>query len=208
MARPSGFVPTSDSAERRRCCGRDAPAMHGGFPVASNANNLNNFLLTVPAGSDASRPRLRPRRSCSRTLFIRVPALDAVGSGFEDHRLLHPAPVQVGADRPLEVVHEPVNVRVRRGPVESSLRVLDVAVERRDRPGAYIARMAPVLVTRPSTEPRPASSRSVLAHLGPCLQAPTTCPKRRLMNRANGGEFREPVASTGRYQARGDHASG
>src|SRR5437773_2129039 len=77
----------------------------------------------------------------------------------EDHPLVHAASVQVRADRPLEVVDERVYLLVRLGPVELALRVLDVAVERRDRrvdqlghhpslhaAGAYVARTAPVFV--------------------------------------------------------------
>ena len=49
------------------------------------------------------------------------------------HHLVHPAPVEVGADRPLEVVDEAVHLLVRRGPVEVAVVVRDVAVERRER---------------------------------------------------------------------------
>jgi hypothetical protein len=73
----------------------------------------------------------------------------------------NPAPVQVRANRPLEVVDERVHFLVRRRPIEPALRVLDVAVERRDhrvdqlghgtrpvtRPVQYVPRTAPVLVT-------------------------------------------------------------
>ena len=51
----------------------------------------------------------------------------------ESHHLVHPAPVEVGADRPLEVVDEGMHLLVRRSPVEVAVLVRDVAVERRDR---------------------------------------------------------------------------
>src|SRR5215210_3678336 len=50
-----------------------------------------------------------------------------------EHHLIHPAPVEVGADRPLEVVDEGVHLLVRRSPVEVAVLVRYVAVERRDR---------------------------------------------------------------------------
>ena len=60
-----------------------------------------------------------------------------VGEGVRglpvDHHLVHPAPVEVGADRPLEVVDEGVHLLVRLSPVEVAVLVRDVAVERRDR---------------------------------------------------------------------------
>jgi hypothetical protein len=50
-----------------------------------------------------------------------------------DHHLVYPAPVEVGADRPLEVVDEGVDLLVRLSPVEVAFLVRHVAVERRDR---------------------------------------------------------------------------
>src|SRR5262249_44081567 len=49
------------------------------------------------------------------------------------HRLVHPAPVEVGACGTHEVVDELVHLLVRRRPVEPALPVLDIAVERGDR---------------------------------------------------------------------------
>ncbi len=48
-------------------------------------------------------------------------------------RLVHPAAQQVGAHRPLEVVDEPVHLRIRGRPPELPVGVGDVAVERGDR---------------------------------------------------------------------------
>jgi len=50
-----------------------------------------------------------------------------------DHRLVHPAPVEVGANRPLEVIDEGMHLLVRRSPVEVAVLVRYVAVERDDR---------------------------------------------------------------------------
>src|SRR4029450_12708412 len=50
-----------------------------------------------------------------------------------DHRLVHPPPEKVGAGRPHEVVYEGVHLLVRLGPIEGTVRVLDVAAHRRDR---------------------------------------------------------------------------
>src|SRR5438132_465534 len=50
-----------------------------------------------------------------------------------DHHLVHPAPVEIGANRSLEVVDEGVQLLVRCGPVEVAVHVRYVAVERRDR---------------------------------------------------------------------------
>lgn len=51
-----------------------------------------------------------------------------VGYGFPiRHRLVHPAPVEVGADRTFEVVDEAVDLLVGCGPVEITVLVGDVA---------------------------------------------------------------------------------
>jgi hypothetical protein len=50
-----------------------------------------------------------------------------------DRHLVHPAPVEVGADRPLEVVDEAVHFLVRRSPVEITVLIRCVAVERGSR---------------------------------------------------------------------------
>ena len=68
----------------------------------------------------------------------RSPACGAAGRrgravSQPDHHLVHPAPVEVGADRPLEVVDEGVHLGVRLGPVEAAVLVGDVPVERGDR---------------------------------------------------------------------------
>src|SRR5512139_1853925 len=56
------------------------------------------------------------------------------GVGFPvGHRLVHSAPVEVSADRLLEVVDEPVNLLVRLSPVEVAVLVLDVTIEGGDR---------------------------------------------------------------------------
>ena len=49
-----------------------------------------------------------------------------------EHHLEHPPPVEVGADRPLEVVDERVHLLVRHAPVELALLICDIAVERCD----------------------------------------------------------------------------
>src|SRR6266508_4087468 len=49
------------------------------------------------------------------------------------HHLIHPAAVEVGADRTLEFVDEGVYLLVRLGPVEVAGLIGNVAVERRDR---------------------------------------------------------------------------
>ena len=54
----------------------------------------------------------------------------------EDHRLVHPPPEKVGADRPHEVVHERVHLLVRLGPRTPLYAA-----------GAYVARIAPVPVS-------------------------------------------------------------
>jgi len=57
-----------------------------------------------------------------------------VGKGLPgDHDLIHAAPVEIGAYRPLEVVDEGVHLLVRLSPVEVAVLVGDVAVQRRDR---------------------------------------------------------------------------
>jgi hypothetical protein len=58
-----------------------------------------------------------------------------VGGLSVDHRLVHPAAVEVGADRPLEVVDEGVRVLGRLGPVKVAVLVRYLAVERGDRRG-------------------------------------------------------------------------
>src|SRR5215203_3674144 len=50
----------------------------------------------------------------------------------DGHHVVYPAPVEVGADRALEVVDEGVHLLVRRSPVEVAVLVRYVAVERRD----------------------------------------------------------------------------
>src|SRR5215208_2148411 len=49
-----------------------------------------------------------------------------------DHRLVHPAPVEVGAEGPVEVVDEGMHLIVWDGPVEVAVLVRYIAVERRD----------------------------------------------------------------------------
>jgi len=49
------------------------------------------------------------------------------------HHLVHAAPKEVGADRPLELVDDGMHLVVGFGPVEVAVVVGDVAVERRDR---------------------------------------------------------------------------
>src|SRR5437588_1793051 len=51
----------------------------------------------------------------------------------EDHRLVHPPTVKVGADRPLEIVDKSMYLPIGRGPLEVALFVLDVPIERVDR---------------------------------------------------------------------------
>src|SRR5947209_5909548 len=46
---------------------------------------------------------------------------------------IHPAPVQIGADRTLQVVDERVHLGVRGGPVEVSVGIRDVTVKGGDR---------------------------------------------------------------------------
>src|SRR5207247_3372724 len=60
-----------------------------------------------------------------------------------DHHLVHPAPVEVGADPPLELVDEGVHLLIRRGPVEVAVLVRHVAVERRDRRVAQLGHGEP-----------------------------------------------------------------
>jgi len=49
------------------------------------------------------------------------------------HHLVHPSPVEVGADRPLEVVDEGVDLLVRLSPIELAVLIGYVADERRER---------------------------------------------------------------------------
>jgi len=79
-----------------------------------------------------------------RPPYLREVLLDwvvrhGVGGLPVDHRLVHPAAVEVGADRPLEVVDEGVRVLGRLGPVKVAVLVRYVAVERGDRRGDYLA---------------------------------------------------------------------
>src|SRR5207248_1338102 len=48
----------------------------------------------------------------------------AAGGLPEGHRLVYPAAIEVGADRPLEVVYEGMHLVVRGGPIEPALFVL------------------------------------------------------------------------------------
>lgn len=50
-----------------------------------------------------------------------------------DQHFVHPAPQEIGADRPRQVVDERVHFPVRLGPVEVAVPVRDVPVERHDR---------------------------------------------------------------------------
>src|SRR5215211_2121689 len=75
-----------------------------------------------------------------RPPYLREVLLDwmvrnGVGGLPVDHRLVHPAAEEVGADRPGEVVDEGVRVLGRLGPVEVAVLVRYVAVERHDRRG-------------------------------------------------------------------------
>ena len=59
------------------------------------------------------------------------PLVAAGTSGVPDHhRLVHPAPIEVGAYRSLEVVDEGMHLLIRRRPIELALAVLDVPIER------------------------------------------------------------------------------
>jgi hypothetical protein len=70
---------------------------------------------------------------------------------------VHPPPVKVGADRPLEVVDERVQLIVWPGPVEVAVCVLDIAVEGRDgRVDQLGHRLSPGSIR--STPPPPRSS--------------------------------------------------
>jgi hypothetical protein len=50
-----------------------------------------------------------------------------------NQHFVHPAPQEIGADRPRQVVDERVHFPVRLGPVEVAVPVRDVPVERHDR---------------------------------------------------------------------------
>src|SRR3954453_4098405 len=93
-------------------------------------------------------PRLGGGRSLQRLrihdLVGRLPNLSEIprdlrpsregGVSFPDgHRLVHPAPVKIGADRALEGVDEPVHLLAGRSPVEVAILVRHVAVEGGDR---------------------------------------------------------------------------
>ena len=58
-----------------------------------------------------------------------VGGVDGVPGG---HHLVHPAPEQLGADLPLELVDEAMHLRVGHAPVELAVRIRDIPVERRD----------------------------------------------------------------------------
>ena len=61
----------------------------------------------------------------------------------DGHRLVHAPAVEVGADRPLEVVDEGVHLGVGHRPVEPAFPVFDVAIEGRDRRVDEFAMMPP-----------------------------------------------------------------
>jgi hypothetical protein len=80
--------------------------------------------------------------------------------GFpERHRLVHPAAVQVGADRSFQIVDERVHLLVRRRPLEAAGRILDKSVQRCDRGVHQLGHVVPRIH-------RPGSSH-------PCVQAAT-----------------------------------
>jgi hypothetical protein len=94
-----------------------------------------------PARSASWRWRPPPAylstRSCRQPAISgRSPARRTVGKGVRGlpvaHQLVHPAPVEVRADLRLEVVDESVHLLVRRGPLEVTVSVGIIAVERRD----------------------------------------------------------------------------
>src|ERR1019366_8108570 len=97
---------------------------------------------------------------------------NVVGRLPKEHRLVHTAPVEVDADRPLEVVDEAVHLRVRSTPVEIAAVVFDEAVDRRDRRVDQLAhgnRLTPPASLPPFRRPsRRASDPNVLSATRTC----------------------------------------
>ena len=149
---PSGsarFPPPTRTGVRKSWHSSTSPAAIA-WPASSAPPTADPLRLSLSRRT--RRGRSRARSASSRSTRLEGPRVhDLVGrppdcaksppptahrpaSGLpEDHRLVHPAPVEVGADRPLEVVDEGVHLLVGRGPVEVAVVVRDVAVERRDR---------------------------------------------------------------------------
>jgi hypothetical protein len=140
--RPEKQVALVDQAQGERLAGevctpdRDVsfggllePADRIGVEVALDPGPRAGYRLEVPGVHDLLR---RPPDLGEVPDHHRLIGAGAHGLP-EDHRLVHPATVKVGADRPLEIVDKSVHLAVRRGPVEVARFVLDVPVERGDR---------------------------------------------------------------------------
>src|SRR5207302_4375340 len=97
--------------------------------------------MSLDAGACALRLFQRRRvHDLIRAAPDRGEILDDSRLGVQARRILpieegvvHPPPEEVSANRPLEVVDEPMYLVVRRGPVEIAALVGDLAIQRHDR---------------------------------------------------------------------------
>src|SRR5215218_5762856 len=143
--------PPTTIGATNRCNSSTNPALNAwaassGPPTTRSRQSLHlpdRFGIEVPLDP---RPggRYRLQRRGVHNLVCRLPDLRKIphqggpagecGVGLPtDHRFVHPTPVQVSADRPLEVVNESMHLLVRDGPVVIAVLVRYVVVERRDR---------------------------------------------------------------------------
>ena len=133
---------SSSTTPRAERLGGEARAANGDVARRLGLHLSHRVCVEVPLDpSSGARNRFeRPRVDdlVGRPPDLREVAHDLRLSGHVghvlpgDHRLVHPAAVEVGADRPLEVVDEGVHLLVGGSPVKRSRLILDVAVQRCD----------------------------------------------------------------------------
>src|SRR5437588_3789902 len=126
------------------------------------------------------RPRARYRleRSGVDDLFGGLPDLREVANGRQllrdgahglpgDHRLVHPAPVEVCGDRPLEVIDKGMHLVVGCRPIELAVLILDIPVERGDRRIDQLGHATTTALIRGTISPVHAGQRRAATAVGP-----------------------------------------
>src|SRR5919106_3173880 len=156
----AGLPPPTTTANTNRWTSSTSPAANACWarpgPPTVRSRSVASFMRRTASGSNSRSSRVGRRHGVGRPgvddLVGRPPHLGEVellgrrggllgrrAGGFDadrlpdGHRLVHAPAVEVGADRPLEVVDERVDLGVGNRPAEPAALVLDVAVEGRDR---------------------------------------------------------------------------
>ena len=98
-----------------------SPSVGGPPPGRSRARSVS--WRSSPSPESWRRRSCRPTARSGEILHDRRLLGQLARALPEDHRLVHPPPVQVRPDRPLELVDERVHLLVRRRPVEPAVPV-------------------------------------------------------------------------------------